>query len=112
MRSHSSRTPLLRQTHLLCTALAVACMPAGLAAAPQTHHPLHVPGRHRTAPTLYTETLVPGPHGSLYGSTRVGTTGSAAVFQLSPARERRHTMGTTRCCKVLPATRTAAVRPG
>lgn len=32
----------------------------------------------------YTETLVPAPDGSLYGSTRVGTTGLAAVFQLSP----------------------------
>ncbi|MBD5654694.1 MAG: hypothetical protein IAI50_05875 [Candidatus Eremiobacteraeota bacterium] len=32
----------------------------------------------------FTETLVPGPGGSLYGSTRAGTSGSAAVFQLSP----------------------------
>ena len=83
MRSHSSRSPTLSQAHLFCAALAVACVPGRLAAAPKLTTLYTFQGGTDGA-NPYTETLVPGPNGSLYGSSRVGTTGSAAVFQLSP----------------------------
>jgi hypothetical protein len=83
MRFQSSRSPRLRQTSLFCAALAVASVPGGLAASPK-FSVLYTFQGGTDGGNPYTETIVPGPNGSLYGSDRVGTTGSAAVFQLSP----------------------------
>jgi hypothetical protein len=69
---------------LFCAVLAAASTPGLLAASPKLTT-LYTFQGGTDGGNPYTETLVPGPNGSLYGSTRVGASGSAAVFQLSPA---------------------------
>jgi uncharacterized protein YceK len=83
MRSFPCATTALSHISLLWAAFSMACLPGGLSAAPQLTTLYTFQGGADGA-NPYTETLVPGPNGSLYGSTRVGTSGSAAVFQLSP----------------------------
>ena len=75
---------MLRRTNLLCATLIAASLPGRLAASPQ-FSTLYTFQGGSDGGNPYTETLVPGPDGSLFGSTRVGASGSAAVFQLSPS---------------------------
>ena len=83
MRSFLSTTVVMRHLPLLWAVLGAASLSGELHAAPQlTTLYTFENGTDGAGP--YTETLVPGPGGSLYGSTRVGDTGSATVFQLSP----------------------------
>lgn len=67
----------------VCAVLGVACLPGqAVAAAKLTTLYTFQGGSDGGNP--YTETLLPGPHGSLYGSARDGAAGTSAVFQLSP----------------------------